>query len=350
MKPGGRTEIVVFSVVLSVLIIAADVWVLGDTVKQLRTNRYRATEGVMQGSRTVGHPSAVGPRKGRLRNHHIFVQYTYSVGGKEYVGTELRHNFVYSGDRGDNDQMLMRYPEGSPVRVFYDPRDPSTAVLEVGLIGKDVLLMAFMVPFNALMLGLGSAAVNKIRAGGNPHQVSCFPIVIQHGKIRVRLSRGTPIQWALGISGSAAFLATIAVGVHTRTNPSMRTMGWTSLVILASGGIAWVWRFYLVQSGAHDLVIDPGLATIDLPRTFGRKKRQTIGFQELDSVAVTKMKVRSHFANEETMICDVPVVLLRGQSTSSVPIFIPRNEAEATAFADWLRGILPHRSPLAGTA
>ena len=340
MKPAGRAEIVVFALVLSALIVAADVWVLGKTVEQLRTNRYRATEGVMQASRTVGHPRTSSPRKGRLRSHHLFVQYTYSVGGKEYVGTELRHNFVYSGDRGDDDQMMMRYPEGSKVQVFYDPRDPSSAVLEVGLIGKDVLLMAFMTPFNALMLGLWSAAVNKIRAGSNPHQVSCFPIDIQHGKIRVQLSRGTPVQWALGISGSVAFLATIAVGVNTNTNPSMRTMGWTSLVILASGGIAWVWRFCLAQSGAHDLVLDPGLATLHLPCTFGRTKRQSVGFQEVESVAVNKMEVRSHFAPEGRMISDVPVLLLRGQPTSPVPLFISKNEAEATEFAHWLRGTL----------
>jgi len=340
MKPAGRAEIVVFALVLSALILAADVWVLGKTVPQLRTSRYRVTEGIMQASRTVGHPSAVGPRKGRLRNHHIFVQYTYSVGGKAYVGTELRHNFVYSGDRGDDDQMMMRYPEGSQVQVFYDSRDPSKAVLEVGLIGKDILLIAFMTPFNALMLGVWCAAVKRLRAGTDPNRVSGFPIDIENGKIRVRLSRGTPVQWALGISGSVAFLATIAVGVNTNTNPSMRTMGWISLGILASGGIAWVWRFYLAQSGAHDLVLDPSLATLDLPCTFGRTKRQSVGFQEVESVAVNKLEVRSHFAPEGRMISDVPVLLLRGQPTSPVPLFISKNEAEATEFAHWLRGTL----------
>lgn len=337
MKPGARAEIVAFALVVSAIILAADALVLGKMVPQLRTSRYRATEGVMQASRTVGHPTSTS--KGRLLAHHVFVQYTYSVGGKDYAGTELRHNFIYSGDRGDVDQMLMRYPEGIRVQVFYDPRDPAKAVLEVGLIGKDILLMAFMTPFNALMLGLWCAALNKIRAGAHPHRVAGFPIVIEHGKIRVQLSRGTPVQWALGISGSVAFLATIAVGVNTSTNPSMRTMGWTWFLILASGGVAWVWRIYLAQSGAHDLVLDPGLATMDLPRTFGRKKRQSIGFQEVESVAVTKMKIRSHFAPGETMISDVPVLLLRGQPTSPVPLFISKYEVEATEFADWLREV-----------
>ena len=144
MKPGARAEIVAFALVVSAIILAADALVLGKMVPQLRTSRYRATEGVMQASRTVGHPTSTS--KGRLLAHNVFVQYTYSVGGKDYAGTELRHNFIYSGDRGDDDQMLMRYPEGSRVQVFYDPRDPANAVLEVGLIGKDILLMAFMTP------------------------------------------------------------------------------------------------------------------------------------------------------------------------------------------------------------
>lgn len=55
------------------------------------------------------------------------VEYTFSVGGKEYRGARIGIGEV-GGE--DIEPMLARYPVGKSVTVFYDPSDPNQCVLE----------------------------------------------------------------------------------------------------------------------------------------------------------------------------------------------------------------------------
>jgi hypothetical protein len=56
------------------------------------------------------------------------IEYEYEVAGRRYTGSRITLGETIAG--GDIAPMLERYWVGAPVTVFYDPSDPSKAVLE----------------------------------------------------------------------------------------------------------------------------------------------------------------------------------------------------------------------------
>jgi len=66
----------------------------------------------------------------------LVVAYDYNVGGA-LRGTRV--SFSGSGS-GSSKQKLARYPAGKEVEVFYDPKNPSSAVLERKLPGSVLVL------------------------------------------------------------------------------------------------------------------------------------------------------------------------------------------------------------------
>ncbi|NUO64728.1 MAG: DUF3592 domain-containing protein [Gemmatimonadaceae bacterium] len=72
------------------------------------------------------------PMEDGSRAYHPQVSYEYVVAGREYRG-ERRSLINVGGSglaRGVAQRVLARYPLGSEVVVFYDPQDPSAAILE----------------------------------------------------------------------------------------------------------------------------------------------------------------------------------------------------------------------------
>ncbi len=57
------------------------------------------------------------------------LRYQYDVGGQTYVG--FRASFSgYGVSRAAMEAVVKPYPQGSRVRVFYNPRNPASAVLD----------------------------------------------------------------------------------------------------------------------------------------------------------------------------------------------------------------------------
>ena len=60
--------------------------------------------------------------------HYPVVQYSYQVGGQSYQSTKLAPGPDVGGTGAG--KVVARYPEGAQVMVFYNPENPSDAVLE----------------------------------------------------------------------------------------------------------------------------------------------------------------------------------------------------------------------------
>jgi hypothetical protein len=56
------------------------------------------------------------------------VQYSYQVGGQTYQGGKIAPGMEVGGSGAAN--VVARYPAGAQVMVFYNPQNPSEAVLE----------------------------------------------------------------------------------------------------------------------------------------------------------------------------------------------------------------------------
>jgi hypothetical protein len=74
------------------------------------------------------------PQRGTHRDlYSARVEYAYEVEGRPYSGRTVRYGVPATTDRAAAQQTLGRYSAGAPVQVYYDPRDPSRAVLEPGV-------------------------------------------------------------------------------------------------------------------------------------------------------------------------------------------------------------------------
>ena len=82
------------------------------------------------------------------------IQYDYQVGGQSFTGNSVTlGGTIETNKRGRNDALVARYPCGRKVRVYYDPSDPATAILEPGELGG---------VFNMMMVALGFLLVGGL--------------------------------------------------------------------------------------------------------------------------------------------------------------------------------------------
>jgi len=72
------------------------------------------------------------------------VRYRYQVNGQTYTGERI-HAGATEGwpTRGAAEEVLQPYPQGTTVRVYYDPRNPAEALLEPGNAGSVWVLLVF---------------------------------------------------------------------------------------------------------------------------------------------------------------------------------------------------------------
>jgi uncharacterized protein DUF3592 len=111
-------------------------------------------------------------RAGSSETWTVHVSYSYKVGGASHVGTAIHKGGFPSYDsKSEARAVLSRYGEGAAVTVFYDPSNPSDAVLEPGVgaatgsLGVGALLVGLVV---ALGTAVVVQSVRRIRAERAP--------------------------------------------------------------------------------------------------------------------------------------------------------------------------------------
>jgi len=94
------------------------------------------------------------------------VVYSYDVAGAAYKSTGIG----VSGGKGRATAIVERYPVGAPVRVFYNPAKPASALLEPGTQGLRWMLIAGTI---AVVIGLiiaGGSSGSSASAQDYHHQ------------------------------------------------------------------------------------------------------------------------------------------------------------------------------------
>jgi hypothetical protein len=129
-------SILYFLLVMAPLVIYSKEWpqVTGKIIKN--ELKRRDAEGSIEGTRTT-HYSAE-------------LEYLYPIKGKEFSSKKIKlfKNDIIS--RKFNQGILDKYPKGASVKVFYNPKKPSFAILETG--GGARLLVIITL----LILGFGA--------------------------------------------------------------------------------------------------------------------------------------------------------------------------------------------------
>ena len=163
------------NILLAILFGGVFTFVLGGTGLFL-LNRYRAAQREVlvsadwpstQGRITFSAVSDIVPGHSINDNlddsHRAVVEYTYTVNGIEYTGNRIAFTAggTFSGTRRDADTMAQHYHKNAPVTVFYDPRNPSEAVLEKAVGSKSgfLVLITLLILLGVTSCGLSLYAI-----------------------------------------------------------------------------------------------------------------------------------------------------------------------------------------------
>ena len=337
--------LLVFALFWSTMTLLFDGFMFVPMARQVIALNYADTQGTIVSSRVVTGSGEDGTVYG------VKIEYTYSVDGKTYNGT--RYRFGDHWKSSDNQwayQAVAQFPAGATVPVYYSTWHHQEAVLVTGLQGADLYLLAFMTPFNAVMLFLARAGWQrwlrrwfKLPAGG-------VPIITESRRIRVRLTEWSPVGAAIATTALLAFLSTFAVGISGGFHPSLPLMGITWIVILGGGILAGGWHGLQLRRGKYDLVIDEPAGVLELPALGGRKTRRRVPFPHIEDLLV--QTVRINHAGEEARANYTPSVVIGGDTPATEKLAVWRDEKKAYEFVQWLRERVPCNHaparPLAG--
>jgi Protein of unknown function (DUF3592) len=85
------------------------------------------------------------------------VQYSYQVSGQMYQGSKISPGMVVGGTGAG--KVVDRYPAGAQVMVFYDPQNPSDAVLEMKAQSQWVMWLVLVIS-DLMLCGMAAAFVS----------------------------------------------------------------------------------------------------------------------------------------------------------------------------------------------
>jgi hypothetical protein len=279
-----------FGLLWSAGTLSFDFLIARDIFRQLRTNEFVATDGQVTESKLV--------RKGKSKPTYVAeIHYTYTVGGKSYSGDRVTLGSFHFGSSRNSHQkasaLLERQPKGSQVRVFYNPTQPGEAVLQPGIHGGHLFAPLFLMPFNAIMVGLWYAVALSFRPKTGL-RAARVRILDQPGfRTAIRMPHMPPFMVGFISLAAAAFVGVFVIAFATAGEPSFGIMilAWSVL-----GSIA-LWAGFKqlrrLRSGAADLTFEEGSPEITLPIAFDRKERVTISREDIKGFDIELVSHRS---------------------------------------------------------
>jgi hypothetical protein len=315
-----------------------DVAIVTPITRQVIALKYPSTDGTILSSK-------VSEREGNETTcYGVDVEYSYWVGKRHCTGDRYRYPAWSASDSDWARAVVAACPPDSKVQVFYDPADPQNSLLAPGIIGSDLYLLAFMTPFNAVMLGFWWIGWSRWRLRRLKPVAGGVRIIQEPGKMRVRLPSFSPLAVTLATTGVLAFISIFVVGIHAGGwHPAMRTMAVTWCMILGGGLLAGGWHLLRILSGKYDLVLDKLGSAIELPLTHGRKTRLRVPAAIVHNVRVETV-TKSTYDGEGTSPMFAPTLEVSEPEPRSERLVEWYDDERAESFVRWLRDQLPQKS------
>jgi hypothetical protein len=96
------------------------------------------------------------------------VEYTYTVGGKDFTSTSVRTRGTDSKHKSDVTAVLEKFPLGAGCTVFYNPDDPTMSYLEVGVDFVNYIIVISPIVFAFIFGAAFCASVSQRRTHSQP--------------------------------------------------------------------------------------------------------------------------------------------------------------------------------------
>lgn len=197
------------------------------------------------------------------------IRYDYSVQGQDYVGGRI----TFTSDMGSSSKARVErfraaYPPGASVNVHYDPRNPSDAVLSLDRDPTISMMLLFLTPFNAVMVGGWGWLIGRIRTR-RTLAIAGFRLDRNPERSVLHLTRVSPSAASLCAGGLSSFVCVFLVAFLTDLEPSLSVMIVTWTIIAACAGGGWWAQSRRIAQGRYTLVIDHARQTISIPTKHG---------------------------------------------------------------------------------
>jgi hypothetical protein len=220
--------------------------------------------------------------------HGVAFEYTYSVGGAIYTGNRFTFDKSSSSDRAWARQAVADFPAGSERVCYYDPRDPSRAVLSPGLHGSDITRILFFTPFNIVAGFLIAYAISTWRER-NDNAVAPRVADRLHNREAFAMSSYSPVVTFFAMLLLTSFIGIFAVVIPGGFHPSLAKSVTVCALAFAISVVVTLHIRQKMRAGAYDLIFDDGAKTIALPATHKRATRELIPFADAQSFEVAKI-------------------------------------------------------------
>jgi len=297
--------------------------------KQFKSRHYPAAAGQVAHSEVKSHRGSKGGT-----SYEAIINYRFEAGGRTFTGARLRYNSNFS-DLASAASLVALHPAGGTVQVFYNPDNPQDSLLSPGLDGSDFMLVLFLTPFNAIMLGFWIWLGGWLRERLFRPVAGGMKIIADGMSTRVRLPQFGAAGWGLVTMGGLGFVSIFIVGFSTKMQPSVGLILTVIGVVYLAGAGVYLWKRREIRAGLDDLVINPAAGTLDLPETFGRKQRVTASLADIESLTVEKIAHTS--SKGGTSYTYAPTVCLRGMEAGEQKLADWSDKVKADDFAEWLR-------------
>jgi hypothetical protein len=325
MRKSGLVYPLLLLVCWTSLIAAGTFVLLQTTVRQHLAWGFSTTRGRIVQSE-VGH--------GPVSRRGVNIEYNYIVDGLGYTGHRYRyddHNTALEWG-----STVEENPRWSFQTVYYNPGNPADALLEPGVDGCDLLLLLFALPLIVVTYALWSAWIARWRERRGLRPAGGLPIIRQPGQIRVSLAETPALAAAFYAAAAAAFFAAFPIVIAGGFEPTLRLMKIVWTVVLAVGGVAFLWQALRTGAGHYDLRIDQASQTVTLPQTAGRRQPLTLPRREIACISLQRRATKGpsgiHFSY-------LPTLRRGGAGAASKPISLVAmgwSREKAQAFSQWL--------------
>ena len=75
-------------------------------------------------------------------HYSLDLQYSYSVGNENFIGSRRRYLDVRGNHRRALDEFVEKHPKGSLIDVYYNPKKPKVSVLIPGIVFTGLILLS----------------------------------------------------------------------------------------------------------------------------------------------------------------------------------------------------------------
>jgi hypothetical protein len=293
---------------------------------QHRAESFPSVRGkVLSGEVIVAHGS-----KGSV-HYHPSIAYRYEVAGRSYLGRRYRYDGRPSfWDSTPANQIVKAHPKGSEIDVYYNPADPSDAVLSTPVEAFDFSLLLTILPL--WLLGI-FGMIRSAREITWPRRTEPIAggvrIISDRMTTRVRLPQRDPLSWSLLTIGVLAFVAGLVM--NAESNFKVRVAEILLLLIPVAGAVVYFWLRRKISSGSQDLIIDEAARTLQLPLTYKRRERMQFAFSEITGVSLEKVAHRGKYGVRYTY---APTLQIAGKEPQRLTDL---SKKRAESFATWLR-------------